>query len=180
MNKKKDLARKIVRILVRKIPKDKNTLISVGEFLGTLALLYRKNTEIRNFLITPFIEKAKKLEALKRLGERFNLPKEALDVLEYVIDLNAFGLLNEIKRFYDHEVEKLMKASKGYLTLAHELEEDQIKEITQTLERVLGREMEVEVSYDKSLVGGFVFKTSGFVVDASVRRQLRDLLKVGG
>ncbi len=181
MLKKKEIARKVVRLLIRRIPKDKKTLISTGEFLEFLAQLYRKNKTVRNFFVSPFVPKTKKLEALEKIMERFSVPYEEIkEVFEYLIDINAFSLFGEIKRLYDHEVERIMKMSKGFLYLAAEIEKTEEEKIVRTLQKTLGKEIEITTEYDPSLIGGFVFKTSGFVLDTSVKRQLDRLLLRGG
>ncbi len=180
MLKRKEIARKVVRLLVRRIPKEKERLISTGEFLSLLSELYRRSRESRNFFVSPFIPKEKKISFLKRLMEKFRVPEETLEIFEYLVDINAFPLLPEIKRLYDHEVERLMRMSKGFLYLARETDEEEVRRIVDAIQRALGRELEVEVSYDPQLIGGFVFRTSGFVVDTSVKRQLERLLVHGG
>ncbi len=180
MLKRKEIARKVVRLLVRRIPKEKERLISTGEFLSLLSELYRRSRESRNFFVSPFIPKEKKISFLKRLMEKFRVPEETLEIFEYLVDINAFPLLPEIKRLYDHEVERLMRMSKGFLHLARETDEEEVRRIVDAIQRALGRELEVEVSYDPQLIGGFVFRTSGFVVDTSVKRQLEKLLVHGG
>lgn len=180
MLKKKEIARKAVRLLVRKLPKERKVLISTGEFIGFLAQLYRKNRDARNYFVSPFVPKEKKLEFLKNVMERYEVPSEALEVFEYLVDINAFSLLPEMKRLYDHDVEKLMRMSKGFLYLAREVDREEIDRIIGAVQKALGRELEVEVGYDERLIGGFVFKTSGFVVDTSVKRQLEKLLVHGG
>jgi len=180
MLKKKEIARKIVRLLVRKLPKEKNSLMATGEFLGFLAGLYRKSRDARNYLVSPFVPKEKKVEFLKDLMGKFQVPEEALEVFSYVIDINAFSLLSEMKRLYDHEVEKLMKMSKGFLYLAREIDKEEVERIVNAIQKALGRELEVEIAYDERLIGGFLFKTSGFVIDTSVKRQLQRLLIHGG
>ena len=180
MLKKKEIARKAVRLLVRKLPKDRETLIATGEFVGFLANLYRRSREARNYFVSPFVPRDKKIEFLKSLMEKFKVPGEALEIFEYIVDINAFSLLPEMKRLYDHEVEKLMRMSKGFLYLAKEVDKEEVDRIVGAVQKVLGRELEVEIGYDERLIGGFVFKTSGFVIDTSVKRQLEKLLVHGG
>ena len=55
-----------------------------------------------------------------------------------------------------------------------------MKEITDTVRRVIGREIELEVSYDEELIGGFLLKVPGLVIDISVKRQLEKLAGDGG
>ncbi len=180
MLKKKEIARKAVRLLIRKLPKDKEILIATGEFIGFLANLYRKSKEARNYFVSPFVPRDKKMAYLQNLMDKFRIPKEIMEIFEYLIDINAFSLLPEMKRLYDHEVERLMKMSKGFLYLAKEIDKEEVDKIVSTIQRILNREIEIEVGYDDKLIGGFVFKTSGFVVDTSVKRQLEKLLIHGG
>ncbi|RLJ71510.1 F-type H+-transporting ATPase subunit delta [Hydrogenivirga caldilitoris] len=180
MHKSKDIARKAVRLLVRRLPKEKKTLMATGEFISFLAQLYRKSKDARNYFISPFVPKEKKLTLLKEIMNRYEVPSEALEVFDYLLDINALSLLPEMKRLYDHEIEKLMRMSKGFLFLAREIEQKEIDNIVNAIQKTFGRELDIEVGYDSSLIGGFVFKTSGFVVDTSVKRQLEKLLIHGG
>ncbi len=179
MHKKKEIARKAVRLIVKKLPKDRKVLIAGGELLGFLSELYRRSREARNFFVSPFVPKEKKLSFIKTLLEKYGVPEEPLEVFEYLVDINALSLLPEMRRLYEHEVERLMKMSKGYLYLAEEIDPQEIEKITEAIKRSLGRDIEVEVGYDQSLIGGFIFKTSGYVVDTSVKRQLERLM-IGG
>lgn len=180
MLKGKETVRRVVRLLLRKLPKGREALMSVGEFIGFLSEFYRRNREVRNFLISPFVPRERKLELLSRLMERFSVPREALEVFEHMLDTNAFSLLPEMKRLYDHEVEKLMRISKGFLYLPKEMDGEEVGRIVSGIQKALGRELQVEVAYDEKLIGGFLFRTSGFVIDASVKRQLERLLVRGG
>ncbi len=180
MKRNKDLARKLARALAKKSPKDKESLLAVGEFLSILAVLYRKSTEAKHLFVNPFVPKEKKLEVLRELAKRMGVPDEVLEVFGYILEINAFPMISEIKRLYDHEVERIMRVSKGELLLASEVDDEVVEKIASSIKEILKRDIDIEVSYDPSLIGGFVFKTSGFVIDASVKRQLGKLLTVGG
>ena len=180
MLKNSELARKVVRVLVKKLPKEKEALLSTGNFIEFLAELYRKSRDARNFFVSPFVPKDKKLEFLRFLMEKFGAPSSVTEVLDYLLDINGFSLLPEMKRLYEHEVERIMRLSRGELYLAEELGDEEVNRIREAIQKALGRELDIEVEYDSSLIGGFVFKTPSFVVDASVRRQLEKLLVHGG
>jgi F-type H+-transporting ATPase subunit delta len=175
----KETARRLARLLLRKIPKRREELLAVGEFLGFMAQLYRKERDFRNFFLSPFVPADSKDQLLKTLMERFRVPREALEVFRYMVETHAFSLLPDMKKAYDHEVERMMRMSKGYLFLAEDVDSEAVDRIKETIRRLLNRDLDIEVRYDRDLIGGFLFKTSGFVVDASVRRHL-DRLLIGG
>ncbi len=179
MVKGKEAARRLVKTLLRRVPKEKDRLMSTGDLLGFMANLYRKERVFRNFLLSPFVPSEVKEKVLRTLVERFGAPNEVLEVFSYMTETHSFSLLPEMKKVYDHEVERIMRMSKGHLYLAEGVDDSLVDRIKETIQKVLGRELEIEVSQDPSLIGGFLFKTSGFVVDTSVRRHLERLL-IGG
>lgn len=179
MVKGKETARRLAKVLLRRIPKDRDKLVATGELLGFLAHIYRKSREFRNFFLSPFVPKESKEKVLGLILEKFGVPREALEVFLHMVDTHSLSLLPDMRKAYDHEVERIMRMSKGYLYLAGELDEDVVMKIRDTLKKILGRDIEIEVVRDPDLIGGFLFRTSGFVVDASVRRHL-DRLLIGG
>lgn len=177
MIKNVDLARKLSKMLISALPKEKKTLLEVSDFLSLLSELYRKEKSFRDFMINPLVPSDAKLSYLKAIRERLNILKEIDTILSYIIELNAFPLISEIKRLYDHEVEKTLKFSKAFLILAKETDGTVLERIREVTGKLLGRELEFEVTEDASLIGGFVLKTYGFLLDASVRKSLQDVLR---
>ncbi|MGC8852721.1 MAG: F0F1 ATP synthase subunit delta, partial [Hydrogenobacter sp.] len=60
---------------------------------------------------------------------------------------------------------------------AQKIDESQLKRIREAVSKMLGRDLEFEVIEDKSLIGGFVVKTYGFVLDASIKKNLQEILR---
>ena len=180
MLKRKELAKKAVRLIVKKIPKEKDTILNVNAFLGALAHAYRKDKTLRNFFLSPQIDKDKKIKALEALSKKYKTPQEVLEVLEYLIDINAMALIPEIKRLYEIELEKLMRMLRGELILPKKLDKRTLERIRKSINKLLNREIEIEIKEDPSIIGGFVFKTQAYVLDISVKTQLEKLARIGG
>jgi len=180
MLKRKELARKVVRLIAKKVPKKKEEILKVDDFLGALSFAYRKDRLIRNFFLSPQVKKEEKEKLLFEMGKRFGVAEEVLEVLKYLIDVNAFSLVPEIKRLYEIEMEKLMNMLKGELRVARRLDKRTLEKIRRTINKLLKRDIELEVKEDPSLIGGFLFKTHAFVLDTSVKSQLERLARLGG
>jgi F-type H+-transporting ATPase subunit delta len=58
---------------------------------------------------------------------------------------------------------------------AHDISEEQVKMITETLQTKLGRSVRLQTSTDPELIGGAVIRAGDWVVDGSVRAQLQKL-----
>ncbi|MDQ7082618.1 MAG: F0F1 ATP synthase subunit delta, partial [Aquificota bacterium] len=167
MVRDKETARRLAKVLLRRVPRDKLAQPQVSS-LGFLAYIYRKSREFRNFFLSPFVPRESKEKVLSVILEKFSVPKEALEVFQHMVDTHSLSLLPDMKKAYDHEVERIMRMSKGHLYLADDVGEDVVVRIKETLRKVLGRDVEIDVVRDPDLIGGFLFKTSGFVLDTSV------------
>ncbi|MGC8853065.1 MAG: F0F1 ATP synthase subunit delta, partial [Hydrogenobacter sp.] len=83
MINKTELSRKISRMLISSLPKDRQSMVSVSDFLGFLADLYRKERTFKDFMLNPLIPVSAKLSYLNALREKFGLPKELDQALSY-------------------------------------------------------------------------------------------------
>ncbi len=176
MKRNVELARKITRLIVNKLPKNKNVFLNVQSFLEVLAILYKKDKKFRNFLVNPSIPIDKKIALIETLMKKMGQPEGIKSPLQYLISINAVSVLPEIKRFFEHEVEKIMKLSKGKLIVSHKIDKRIVNKIAKMVEGKLGRKIELEIEEDPKIIGGFILKTSSFVIDASVKRQLEKLI----
>ncbi|MCS7262945.1 MAG: F0F1 ATP synthase subunit delta [Aquificaceae bacterium] len=177
MTARPEVVRKGARLILEKTPKDRQSLMKTSEFLQLLYRLYRSEKEFRGFMLNSTVPKERKLALIKALRDRFGLGEEVDGALEYLLEINALPLFGEISRVYDHEVEKLLKVSRALLVLAGKVEDGQVEKIKQAVRNFTGRDYEFEVVEDPELIGGFLVKTSSFLIDVSVRRNLEALLK---
>jgi F-type H+-transporting ATPase subunit delta len=77
------------------------------------------------------------------------------------------------------QFERLRADAEGIIEVeasaAFELSAVQIKQIVQAVKKRLGREVKLNASIDKSLIGGVVIRAGDLVIDGSVTGHLRDL-----
>jgi ATP synthase, F1 delta subunit len=175
MKVNKELARKLAKKIISSVPKDKESLSAVSDFLGLLGVLYRKEPKFRDFVLSPFVPNEQKKLFIKSLIQKGNIPKEIEFFVDELIDLNFLRIVNEIKRLFDYESEKILSIYKGKLIFAKEPAKELVDEIIQRVEKVLNRKIEPEISVNEALIGGFELRLSGLVLDTSVRGVLQNL-----
>ncbi|WP_448588380.1 ATP synthase F1 subunit delta [Thermocrinis sp.] len=171
----RELAKKLAKMLINKLPKDKEILVQGSNFLSFMYELYKREKLFRDFVLNPKVQKEKKVEYLTELSKKFSMPSEVKEFISYIVELNALPMLGEVKRLYDYEVEKFLRVSKAFLITARRLDGEVLESLKSKIKKMLNRELEFEVREDPSLIGGFVVKTSGVVIDASVKRALERL-----
>ena len=123
--------------------------------------------ELHELYANPGIDAATKTNVTRALAQRLGLSDLAVKVLDVLLRnhrINDLGAINEA-------LAELIRAATG--TVAAEVRAAQqppaeLEELRRTLEKKVGRKVEVDVSVDPSLLGGFVAKIGSEVYDASV------------
>ncbi len=177
MSARPEVVRKIAKLLLERSKKEKQELMKVSQLLELVYKLYKSERDFRGFMLNPTVPREKKLGFLLSLREGLGIDQKLDEVLGYILDINAIPFLGEVKRVYDHEVEKLLRLSKALLVLARRVEDQELERIKKVIRDYTGRDYEFEVVEDPELIGGFLLKTSSFVLDASVRRGLEGILR---
>ncbi|RMH05595.1 MAG: hypothetical protein D6699_03295 [Aquificota bacterium] len=172
MKANKDLVRKLAKLFIEASSKQQEELTSISKLLELLYTLYRKERDFRGFMLNPQVPLENKVSMLKALRQRLGISEGIDKVLAYLCELNALPLLHEVKRVYDHEVEKLLSVSRAFLVLAKKVDQEEVERIKSVVKKLTGRSYEFEVVEDPSLIGGFVVRSYNFVLDASVKRLL--------
>jgi len=168
----RELAKKLAKVFMNKLSKDRTLLVQGSNFLGFVYDLYKKEKLFRDFVLNPKVPNEKKIAYLTDLSKKFSMPSEAGEFINHLVELNAIPMLGEIKKVYDYEMEKLLKLSKAFLIVAKKVDDDTLQSVMAKIKQSLNKELEFEVLEDPSLIGGFVVKTSGMVIDASIKRVL--------
>jgi F-type H+-transporting ATPase subunit delta len=124
--------------------------------------------ELHDLYANPGIDAATKTNVTRAVAQRLGLSDMAVKVLDVLLRnhrINDLGAINEA-------LAELIRAATG--TVAAEVRAAQqptpaeLEELRRTLEKKVGRKVEVDVSVDPSLLGGFVAKIGSEVYDASV------------
>ena len=124
--------------------------------------------ELHELFANPGIDHGTKMNVTRTVAQRLGLSEMAVKVLEVLLRnhrINELGAINEA-------LAAMIRAATG--TVAAEVRAAQqptpaeLDELRRTLEKKVGRKVEVDVSVDPSLLGGFVAKIGSEVYDASV------------
>ena len=128
----------------------------------------RKSTELQELYANPGIENDVKLKVTEQIANRLGLqamPVKVLDVLIRNHRINDLGAINDALEQYVNEALQIAVAD---VRTAHELSQDEQNQLRQTLERKLGKKVELRLTPDPTLIGGFVAQVGSEIWDASV------------
>ncbi|WP_456392188.1 ATP synthase F1 subunit delta [Persephonella sp.] len=171
----KKVLKRVVKVLLNKIPKEEAALIKVSDDLSLVQELYRKDKNFRNFILNPQLKFEEKEKVIDALAEKANLDKNVVEAIKYVVKINKGNILREISDQFTFEVEKFFATVKGEVITAYPIDEKLLEEIKKAVEGKLGKKVEFEVRQDPSIIGGIIVKAGSYVLDSSVRTYLRKL-----
>ena len=158
---------------IYKVAKEKNKVKEIYDILNSLMELYTDDSDFRNFMLHPLIEKNEKKNFI---GKVFNdIDEESLEIIDYLVDKNRMELVKYIvseylKIYYleNNQVEVTGIFSK-------ELSEEQINRLKEKLEKKVGKKIILKIEVDKDIIGGGVIKMGDQIIDGSIKRQIENI-----
>jgi len=85
--------------------------------------------------------------------------------------------MGELHKQYSQKKRESEKTTEVTLTTATPTDQNELKKITQALEKKLGNKVDLKVTVDKSLIGGAVIQSGDHMVDGAVSTQLQNLTR---
>ncbi len=156
---------------------ENNKLDSYYEQIKELKSCLCDDEEIREFINNPNLSSEDKLNILKGVLEG----KAEDDIVGFISVIFAKNRQSELHLIFDEFTEMVLE-SKGIVTAhiesAYPLSEEQKDEIKSKLSGNLNKQVIVESSIDKSLIGGLKITVDGHVIDGTIRKNIDDMKKM--
>lgn len=135
-----------------------------------------KNENISALVDNPRVNK-QRLSALMLDICQGQVNEENENFLKLLIHNNRLSLLPSITRLF----EAFKADDEGYVEVevlsAYALSKEAKQDLTATLEKTLGKKIHMNVTVDKSLIGGVLVRAGDRVIDGSIRGRLQQLAK---
>jgi F-type H+-transporting ATPase subunit delta len=130
--------------------------------------LRKSSTDLQELYANPGIDHDAKLKVTQTIGKRLGLSEMAVKVLDVLIRNHRMNELDSIVEALAQMVRRATDTVAAEVRAAHRLTEQEQAELQRTLEKKVGRKVELMVITDPTLIGGFVAKIESEVYDASV------------
>jgi F-type H+-transporting ATPase subunit delta len=158
--------------------KETGTLFEVTSDIQNIQGLLFKSKELFKCLQNPLVSNEVKQEILiKVAGKKMN--HETLQFLTTLIKRNRINLLSTIIFSYLELVYKTANSQAFQIVSATELSNGQRTRLIKKIKSVgENNRIMVQFSVDPSLIGGFLIKNQGKIVDYSVKNKLKTLAKL--
>jgi F-type H+-transporting ATPase subunit delta len=128
----------------------------------------RSSTELQELYSNPGFETHVKLKITEQIANRLALQPLALKVLEVLIRNHRINNLTSIIEALAAYINRALNIEVADVKTAHVLGKDEQAELQTTLEKKLGKKVELRLTTDSNLLGGFVAQVGSEIWDASV------------
>ncbi len=161
---------------VYSLASESNAVERVGNELSAIARAIDSEPSLREFFVSPVIERSEKLNALAAAfgGKVGDI---ALHTVLLLVRKRRETLLDRLVVEY----RALELAGRGaeplVVTTARALSDEELRSLVAHLERVYGKTFEASVKHDPSLIGGIRISMGDRVIDGSVSGRLEELTR---
>jgi len=166
------LARPYARAVFQ-VARDADKLADWSEALQFAAAI-ASSDDIEQFYGDPRVDRQKLLALITDLGgDRFN--DQFVNLLKVLMNYDRLDLLPEIAsqyEFYRREAEARLRV---HVSTAMPMNDEETRKLSERLKARFGREIDLDVDVDESLIGGAVIRAGDRVIDGSVRGRLEQL-----
>ncbi len=167
-------ARRYARALFS-LASDENRSTEVRAEIDGIAELLTSNEELQQHLFQPLHPVEQRRAVLIGLCARTSISTTVQNFFSYLIEqrrlVDFAGIREEFGRLADEAAGRL----RAKVRSASPLRDDQRDRLVAALARQTGKQIDLEVSIDPSLIGGAIATVGGLVFDGSLKTQLSQL-----
>ena len=168
------IARRYAKALLNLAENEKD-LDNTGKHLNSITEVYKENLELRQVLSDTKVSSRIKLEILKDVLSKIKVSKLVDTFSRYLLAKRRIDFLPDIERAFNLLLQEKLGRIEANVTTASELPKDTVKRLVDAISSYSGKEIEVNVTIDPSIIGGIVTRIGSTVIDGSIQTYLNQI-----
>ena len=150
---------------------------SVKRNLAAFVEAFSSIADLRNALESPALNAEVKRKVIAEVAGKMGLDVAVRNFIYLVVDHRRTEILPEIEQAFLSELNERLGIVVAEVTSAHELNDEEKRQLSAVLEQRTGKKMQPRFQIDGALLGGAVVRLGSTIYDGSVRDQLKRLRK---
>jgi F-type H+-transporting ATPase subunit delta len=147
----------------------------VSSDLQSIAAMIEGSADLKRLVMSPVFSAEEQSGAMGMILAKAKIGGLAANFIKLVTGKRRLFALPEMIRAYQGEVARARGIVTAKVTLAESPSAKQINDIKAALKDVAGKEVEVDVNVDPSIIGGIIVKMGSRMVDASLKTKLNSI-----
>ncbi len=174
-----DLAKRYARAFFD-IAVEEGKIEEYGKELASFASMIVQNKALQEFLANPIFELKAKKTVVEELLARVKFSDRTANFLRLLTDKQRIGILAEIESAYKDLMDKTLKKVRVTVRTAYPLTAELEGALKKRVADMTGKEVEMTVEDDASLIGGLIVRVGDTMYDGSIKTQLGNIRKLLG
>ena len=138
---------------------------------------FRTFPEIKQYIASPIITKAEKIELLKTCAGGEDISKATKEFISFIIKREKESLLQYMCIAYKRVYRNAKNILSVKLVSACKLESSAVERICSRVEEIYNGKAELECVIDEGIIGGFIVTVNNNRLDSSILGELKSLKK---
>lgn len=148
--------------------------------LGRFSAILKENKSLTEFLANPIFALSDKKAVVESLMEKIEVSPLTSNFLKLLVDKRRIDILPDIQRCYRELMEIALMKVRVTVKTAFPLTSETSARLQKGLEKLTGREVDMVLLEDRSLLGGVVVRVGDTLYDGSVRTELNNIRNLLG
>jgi F-type H+-transporting ATPase subunit delta len=140
--------------------------------LQTLVATNQSSPELRKVWESPAIPAEQKRRLLDAIVQREGISRPVRNFVAVLIDHHRIGLINEVAKDFERELNSRLGFAEAQITSARELSPAERRALEAQVENLIGKKVRAVYGRDESILGGAIVQVGSTIYDGSIKGQL--------
>ena len=154
---------------------EEKKLNDVEEHAISIIMLISQCEDFNSLINDPTNKQEDQLNAINLIFEKFNLNNLLKKFLNFLVMKRRFFYVEKILRDFVMICSKNRGEISAQLTVAKELNENEINKIKDELTQNFGSNVKLDYNYDPDLIGGLIMQVESVMIDTSIKNKLQQI-----
>ena len=138
------------------------------------------NEDLRGFLANPIFDQSEKKAVVTSILQKTDISGITANFLKLLADKQRIVILKDIVEAYRELMDEALKTVRVSVNTAFPLSSELLKKLQDSLESQTGKQVQMTVMEDQSLLGGIVVRVGDTLYDNSIKTQLNNISNLLG
>lgn len=148
--------------------------------LKSFASLVEESKALREFLANPVFDQSEKKAVVEQILARVRMSPMTANFLRLLVDKKRINIIGEITESYRQLMDNKLRRVRVSVKTAFPMDGDIAANLKQRIAEMTGKEVEMTIEEDRSLIGGVVVRVGDTLYDGSIKTQLNNIRKLLG
>jgi F-type H+-transporting ATPase subunit delta len=148
--------------------------------LQSFSEVVESNENLKEFLANPIFDQKDKRDVVDAVLQKIAMTGNTASFLRLLADKRRIGILADIVACYRELMDKALKKQRVQVRTAFPLSAELSERLKKGLAELTGKEVEITVEQDASLLAGIVVRVGDTLYDGSIKTQLNNVRNLLG